>query len=138
MRRVSWLVLVVAVALGVWGAWQRQDGANRQSYLLDVLGWFLAVGFAVITARIESWMQDFDQRGVRRRSFLNLLAGVALALGMCVMASVANGAAYVASGASGLLIGGVGLLLAGLLTQALTSGAEYAARKIEERGGDPW
>jgi hypothetical protein len=126
--------MTAGAALGATSTLLRDtsDG-NSWTYLLDAVGWLLAVGGAVAEARVSAIMSAFQPENARRRATVLLCLGIVVTLVACVLLSTL-GADGIAVGiraiAAALLIGGIGAGLGGGLSLAVTIGARYAADRL--------
>lgn len=136
LRRLGWFLLLAGALLAAAGVAvrDRRSEGDGPVYLLDGLGFLLAVGGAVLVARVGAMFLEFAPAGARRGAILEAVGGIAAALAGCVGlgAVAADGVAewlrpVLAAG----LIGGIGVGLTGLLTLGWFYGLDWAAGRME-------
>jgi drug/metabolite transporter (DMT)-like permease len=137
LRRIGWgLIFAGAVAAALGTALRdRASFGDGPTYLLDTLGFLLAVAGAVLVARVGAMFLEFSPRHARRVAILQGVVGIAVTLAGCsgLGATDPDGfGVWLRPLVAAALVGGIGVGLAGLLTLAWFYGLDWAADRMAQ------
>jgi hypothetical protein len=146
VRRIGLALIALAALLAATATWQRDhlapgSSARSATYLLDVLGWFLAIAGAVLEAKIGDLLLNAGQRAARRRAIVFAVIGLGASLTACITIPGRSDAAFsvpLRAGLAAVLVGGIGIGLGGAATLIWFYGGRYAADRIAKMGEEDW
>ena len=136
LQRFGWYAIFAGAIVAAFGTVLRDRGSadNGPTYLFDTLGFLLAVGGAVLIARVGAIFLEFAPASARRGAIFQAVTGIVAALAGCVALGTieAEGSGkWLRPLVAAALVGGVGAGLAGLFTLAWFYGLDWAASRME-------